>query len=435
MRSNEDKSFSLQFNPIANVKSVKEYEEEINTLKNEVFELKTQITHGTANVPKILYENNLKVTELAQENNRLKETINNLQNAINNFEGENTRLSEQLKNVEFVYNEKIELLRVENRKLIGRIEKLNNNAIELSQLKGTLSEQKGNSEQLKNIVIELEKQIEILKIEKEERDNEIYSCQSKIRALELEIDEKNMNKTLEDECYKRKFENELETNNRQERFISDLKEKINQLVNDKNRIESGNYSIERQRQLIETLERQNNFYFTKFYEISNSMGNIKTVFLNKVSEFKVKTDQLEQVINNIKKSMIIEPDNIRILRKLNIRETNINKIMSCMKDIINSKTKEIHVLETELKDTSTVFKSGHGKLIENLKLRIKDGLKELETCREYLKKKSDENKTLKTDISKLKNNQTKYLKQIDNAKKFYEGIKNKYGREALKIKI
>ena len=52
----DNKSFSLHFNPLTNVKCVKDYEEEIANLKAENFELKAQITH--TNIPKVLYENN-----------------------------------------------------------------------------------------------------------------------------------------------------------------------------------------------------------------------------------------------------------------------------------------------------------------------------------------------------------------------------------------
>ncbi len=82
MTNTDEKSFSLNFQPIQNVKPIKEYEEEIMMLKNEVFDLKTQLTHGAGNIPQILYENNIKVEELERNNKNMNETILNMKTTV-----------------------------------------------------------------------------------------------------------------------------------------------------------------------------------------------------------------------------------------------------------------------------------------------------------------------------------------------------------------
>lgn len=73
------------------------------------------------------------------------------------------------------------------------------------------------------------------------------------------------------------------------------------------------------------------------------------------------------------------------------------------------------------------------KRIDNIKEQIKEAMKELNICKEYMQKKAIENKDLKKSNAKLLNESNKIKKQLENAKKFYEGVTAKFGPDCIKI--
>ncbi|KAH9412150.1 hypothetical protein HK407_01g00420 [Ordospora pajunii] len=129
----EERSFSLQFNPLQRIKTVKEYENEIEELRNENFELKHQLLHykgqqGPAiqeDIQKLLVDSKRSIDILEEENEGLSKQVEEMSERIRRMISEREDVEKRLgMNVNEFYS-KMKMLEEENGRLLKHLEGMN----------------------------------------------------------------------------------------------------------------------------------------------------------------------------------------------------------------------------------------------------------------------------------------------------------------------
>ncbi len=241
-----------------------------------------------------------------------------------------------------------------------------------------------------------------------------------IYDLNNKIDELENHNTSINESYKFRMEEEIHKNKNNSNFIEELKKEVETLVRENKELNNKASLLEKEG------EGKNNI-------ILNTNKKIRKLFAFFHQEVTDRSNKLTKQISILRENLMLNSENIRFIRKLGIKEQNINNVIYRLKDVITSKSRENTILEREVHDASNILKRGSARTISLFQEQIKEAMNELNICRDYLEKKSKEIKDLKNENSRLNRLQNKNQKMIDNAKKFYEGVKSKYGDTALKI--
>lgn len=412
----DNKSFSLAFNPLTNVKCVKDYEEEIANLKAENFELKAQITHS--NIPKVLYENK-------QEMDQILAQKQELQNAFENLNRSHQNLIQEKKLLENKYNqdmasasEKNAFIEDENKRILLRLEKLNREVQEAIQMKNEFTNLKEliqnherQSEQQKYIY---EREIEDSKLRfenyKAEAENIIKSKEFQLEKLRKEAENEISKKEIEIDNLRKKFDQLTQKEKNNSFIINDLKATITTQMRDKSTTEdllSRNQSLETEvrekEQTIEKIKKEQKIYL-------NGMEKFKSVITKKMNELMVQLQGVSENFLKLKTFCFISDESLKLLNRLNIRYENLNDLILFFKEKHSESQKRIEILKKEAADA--VFFASNNKtalekktlsILQDFRDQFNEAKNELLVCKKYLEKKATENKVLRNENQRLMN--------------------------------
>jgi chromosome segregation ATPase len=134
-----DNSFSLQFTPLQRIKTVKDYETEIDHLKNENFELKHQLSHYKTlksagvneDMQRLLLDSKRSIDILENEKDALNKQIEILRNAAQKLSEEKDEVETRMAHNLQECLGKIALLEEENGRLIKHVENINEMSLKL----------------------------------------------------------------------------------------------------------------------------------------------------------------------------------------------------------------------------------------------------------------------------------------------------------------
>lgn len=226
----EDQSFSLQFNPLQRIKSVKDYEREIEELRNENFGLKHQLSHyrgATAgniqeDIQRLLLDSKKSIDILEGENEALNKQIENMQEAIRTSNEEKAEVERRLTNSTHEYAGKISMLEDENNRLLKHLENVNEaNSRLRAENKNVVEEQKRYIDEIlrerdvqfekeissyKNALLNCNKEKEQIAYELERRRDESGSRTSQLQKLVEDLENRIKMKDSEVERMKKYYE-------------------------------------------------------------------------------------------------------------------------------------------------------------------------------------------------------------------------------------
>ncbi|OQS54736.1 hypothetical protein EHP00_1729 [Ecytonucleospora hepatopenaei] len=429
----DNSSFSMAFNPIANVKTVREYENEVKQLKEEIFELKTQMVgNNSTNIPKILYEAsnnasemNCKIEELLKKINLLEKENHKLLDINNTYKEQMDELNNQKFKIETEtqkYKERILFLEDENKRLFYKLNKTQSNE---SQLRSIVNSIEGNMKELQSANSTFSNDINYYKTQMNVFQGEINALNNEINTVnnENEILKQN-NHELNEQVYKLK--NEIENmNDKQNEILNSFSCTNSSFNNVKQQLEKTIFDqkekLNSNKKEIEELLNCKNQYMANLINFKNGMKTFKKITMESIYKVNENIQQLNSKVE-------VFVNNFRLNKKCKeiLEERNYLKKFKNINDLILFFVKnETRIAEkTEIRVT---------KRIDNIKEQIKEAMKELNICKEYMQKKAIENKDLKKSNAKLLNESNKIKKQLENAKKFYEGVTAKFGPDCIKI--
>ncbi|ORD94811.1 hypothetical protein ECANGB1_2341 [Enterospora canceri] len=463
-----------------NMKSVKEYDAEIKQLKEEVFDLKTQLAQNNnvnaTNIPKMLYENsnvveelNKKTFRLENENKQLRENMEIYKNNLGILCNEKAEIENKLKETETAADERIGLLEDENRRLLNRLNKIQSNETQLrSIIVGLENEARSNASSnesrlhgFQSEILNMRNENEILKAKASDLSHLRKQLDEYSREMSRLEDRNNQiiteNNDLNNEINKLKIENQgmnnsnmtAVTNNRM--VINDLNQKNEQLMNENRnlvlKIESANENVKFLEEKLASYdsgtETRETALISQLVNYKNGMVKFRSILNGKLEEIKRKLIAVEKDAAETKACCKLSDESLRIIQEeTGLREDiNINKFINGLKIRING-------LQSELSDTIKRNKSlektrvllehenndmAQFKSIGDLKSQIAEAMEELALCRGYMQKKAKENTDLKNTNAKLTAEHGKIRKQLENARKFYDGVTAKYGANCVRI--
>lgn len=302
-----DKSFSLHFNPITDIKTIKEYEKELERLRSENFSIKHELSHYKSNKGEVSPE--------------IKQLIEDSHRSIEILEREKALITKKYEEDVKCTREKILSMENENKRLVMCIEKLNNDneriRMDNQKLNELISQQKSldendrvhsvhilaENERLKNLISQMEYEIkrkdDALRHQDAEYQEKIHELQEKasidasraesidkkreelghflkkneeeIGCLREALRSKEMN-TAKLEEYGRELEAAVKE---RERFIYELRERENTY---KAELERANGELRYERELREGKERDISVLRTQISEIQDILGRYEREF-------------------------------------------------------------------------------------------------------------------------------------------------------------
>lgn len=400
-----NKSFSLQFSPLTNVKCVKDYEEEIAQLKTENFSLKAQLTH--TNLPKVLYESKQEIDAVMAQKQELQNTLENLNAAYENLVQEKRLAINKYVQELAACNEKNGMLEDENKRLFLRLEKFNKEIQEASNIKNELNS-------LRMTIQNLEKQAEQSKYEyeryfsemKDEYENYKREAENEIRVKVFEIE--NLNKKIETASQKEKNSSFI---------ISDLKATLNAQMRDRSALDDMRGIESVLRGQIEDLQRQKQDYEFKHRTAQEKIDKIEKdhkIYLTGMEKFKLLIMQklsgvsgslvgLSEKFSEFRKLCYISDENMGLLGKLKVKYRNMNDIIGFFKEKHAEIYRKMDTLKKEIqtRPIKGVPDSKMQTVLLEIKNQFGEARNELMVCKNYLEKKANENKMLKNENARL----------------------------------
>lgn len=417
------KSFSLQFNPLMNVKCVKDYEEEIAQLKSENFQLKTQLTH--TNLPKVLYENQQEVESILRQKEELQNAFDNLNRAYENL-GQEKRLLENKYSQEFsLFNEKNGILEDENKRLIMRLEKLNREIQETTNIKAELNRTASEANNLRESLLNLEKQNEQSRYDFEQQ---VQMMKGEFEQFRRDFENEVKNKEFEIETLKKKLELSIQKEKNSSFIISDLKATLNSQMKEKSIVDEIKTSENMLRRQLEELKQKKQALETELRESQetiekinkeykvylNGMDKFKSLILQKLSGVSNSLVDLNGKISMVKTFCYISEENRLLISKLRLKYSNINDIVTFFKDKHAELYRRIESIKKDAAENTknSIDKKTQAILIE-FKNQFNEAKNELLVCKKYLEKKAAENKALKNENARLIGESLRKNKQFD----------------------
>ena len=387
---------------ISVLRKYKELERNYSNLNNDYIEIQNELKNKNrliSDFQKLTENGKIKFKQIDNQNNEFRKIIqvyekannklkdlNKIQNdKIKEFEKQNYELQNQLNSFDNLKNENKELK--------------NNNIILNKQIK-ILSQQLKDKEQ--NYLIEIKEKENKSKILLEKNINEINEKTIKISSLNEEIKKINLEKENSDKKFKEILEdntqkniiikklndcileynqviiqsqNELTDRDKSNEYIEKEKEKllkqINELTNEKSRLE------EKNKKIIEENKIQNSIYEEKIKEIIKE-NNCKNKEINKLNEIITEIQKDKEDIKNA--TVNIEKSNI-YLTNLKEKQNELNEKVSSLTNIICEKEKIIQNLKDKYDQKISIYKL---KLSEN-KNRINNLMNNLIEMKTYIK--------------------------------------------------
>lgn len=386
----DNKSFSLQFNPLMNVKCVKDYEDEIANLKAENFELKAQLTHS--NIPKVLYENKQEMESLLAQKQELENNMENLKRVYESLAQEKRLLENKYNQDISLSNEKQSLLEDENKRLLLRLEKLNKEIQDAPSMKHELNNTIEQMNSLRETIQNMEK-----------RDQQMqYEIESFRRQAEEEIKSKN----FEIENLRKKLEITIQREKNSSFIISDLKSALNTQIKEKSMLEEAKVNESELRNLLEVAQREKKELIESVQKehtiYLNGMEKFKKLILEKLAGITTSLVGLNERISQIKMFAYVSEENKAFISKINVRCKCINDLIVFFKEKHADLYKKLDSLkqETAVGQRAAMDKKMQAILLE-FRNQFNEAKNELIVCKKYLEKKAAENKALKTENARL----------------------------------
>ena len=387
---------------ISILRKYNELERNYSNLNNDYIEIQNELKNKNqliSDFQKLTENGKIKFKQIDNQNNEFRKIIQAYEKANNNlkelnkfqnekikeFEKQNYELNNQLKTFDILKNEN---------------QNIKNEIIILSKQIKILSQQLKDKEQ--NYLNEIKEKENKIKILIEKNNNEVNEKTIKISSLKEEIKKINLEKENLDKKFKEILEdntqkniiikklndcileynqviiqsqNELTDRDKSNEYIEKEKEKllkqINELTNEKSRLE------EKNKKIIEENKIQNSIYEEKIKEIIKE-NNCKNKEINKLNEIITEIQKDKEDIKNA--TVNIEKSNI-YLTNLKEKQNELNEKVSSLTNIICEKEKIIQNLKDKYDQKISIYKL---KLSEN-KNRIKNLMNNLIEMKTYIK--------------------------------------------------
>lgn len=405
----------MEFNPLTNVKSVKDYEQEIQRLRSENFELKTHLTHVSAhpandNLPKLLYEQNEKFAQLDREKQEMARQLDEMRGLVAQLNQEKMLLSNKYNQEAFANGEKMGLLEDENKRLILRMEKINKENSEAQKAKGLQEEAVRVNAEYKNYIHNIEKQYEQMKFENAQQLKELEATAEELRQQAQKDAE---DRKFEVDGLKRALESEGNKNKSNALIIDDLKSTLSNEIRERARLQKehvqtredakkeGHERIIALQTYIDKVHREGEGYLA-------GMEKFKSIIGGKLNALGTEAGKLSARLEGIAKCNLISDENKKFIDKLKIREITVNGIVNGLRKIVVELHRRMEVLKKEANDATFFAESSKkgidsktGRLLEEFCKQFNEAKTELVACKRYLEKKAEENKTLKNENARL----------------------------------
>ncbi|KAI5168661.1 hypothetical protein PAEPH01_0314 [Pancytospora epiphaga] len=399
-----ENSFSLEFNPLTNVRAVKEYEEEIQRLKREVFELKTRLTHTSShpaaeNFPKLLYEQNERLAQVSQEKLSAEKQLEETRAMLNQTAQDKMLIENKYNQDIFAANDKIALLEDENKRLLLRIEKLVKEAQDIGGLRTSNQELEVACTNYKNFINNLESQLEQTKYE---FNKQIQEYEGRLEEMRQYGQTDANNKRYEVESLRKQLEKEVSSNKNNQLIINDLKETASSEIKERNRLQKELNAVESKQN---TMEHRISKECEAFV---SGMGRFKTLMKEKLDGINRGMEALDTRLDVVLQKTVLSAENIAFVTRMKIVYESYDDLVRGFKGIISELFKKTELFKKEASD-ATFFAENNQKHMENKTLKLleefhkqfSEAKTELSFCKKYLVKKSEENKNLKNENIRL----------------------------------
>ncbi|KAG5858887.1 hypothetical protein KMI_10g15860 [Encephalitozoon hellem] len=297
-------SFSLQFNPLQRIKTVKDYEKEIEELRNENFEIKHQLSHYKASsggniqedIQKLLLDSKRSIDILEGENEELSKQVERMDEMVRKARKEKESAEAKLKeDLEGCLN-KISMLEEENGRLLKHLESVNGVNAKLREENGMLEECFNRS---KNAIDEQKSLIEKMESEKEERSQVEKELMSYKNAL------LNSNKEKDQIMYERERERS-EYNNKISQLqgvVGSFEEKMNLKEAEMNQMREYYKSMEDEYKEMYRQKQSNELYLKEMGENYMRETREKQELALRNEDLRREIEQLKTSRNDLKKRL------------------------------------------------------------------------------------------------------------------------------------
>ena len=420
MQEQENHSFTMQFNPINEIRTAKDIENEIQELRSENFTLKHQISVMRQNpasnkeIENVLMSNREIIKSLELRN---QELANELENFRNNF---------------FSKNENLKSLTEENQRLLNYIEVLNTKNEEKSE--EVVKIQRFYEEKIQKLEKNTEfltaetSEIKVLKDEifKLRTENKDYLKRFKeMGDLRKEV-EKNMSQIyeLEKEC-ESKDSNIEQIKNEYKKLLEINRNLSTEIEEDRNsKKEISKLRVEFSEKFDKEIQREQKKFESKFKEILlRSESKLK-----KIDESVKDLENLaDEIANNGGNKKIVLPKKIKDkIKQFGFEEPlKISMLTNIFKNLIiyiKEIEDNLYKKESELKDMKA-FKTGRksdGKtmaLLEEFHKEFESARQELLECQEFIIEKGVQNKELRKEMNKAQTAFQKMSLKYETSKK------------------
>ncbi|ADM10907.1 uncharacterized protein Eint_010440 [Encephalitozoon intestinalis ATCC 50506] len=290
----EEHSFSLQFNPLQRIKTVKDYEREIEELRNENFEIKHQLSHYKASsgvniqedIQKLLLDSKRSIDILEGENEELSKRIEGMDEMIKKMRMEKEDAEDRLKNGLQEHLNRISMLEEENNRLLKHLESVNGINTKLREENGMLGECFNRS---KSAIDEQKNLIEKMAYEKEERvqiEKELMSYKNALLNSNKEKDQIMYERDRERNEYNNKI-SQLQS------IVRSFEEKMNLKEAEISQIREHYKSMEKEYEEIYRQRQSNELYLKEMGE--NYMRETRDK-----QELALKNEELKREVENLK---------------------------------------------------------------------------------------------------------------------------------------
>lgn len=426
-----ENSFSLEFNPLTNVKAVKEYEEEIQKLKRENFELKAHLTHvsahpATDNLPRILYEQNEKMAQIAGEKDEAVRQLREAQEMLGQLGQAKMLLENKYSQDVFANSEKAALLEDENKRLLLRVEKFNKEIGEVQKLRGMLSDAEKLNADYKNFIQNLESQIDQTKFD---FNNQIQEYEARLEEMRHSDA---ASRKHEQESLRKMYDSEVTKNKNNTLMINDLKATVTNEIRERTRLQGELGSVEERtrkecQEKIEHMESHFRRIQKECEGFAGGLNKFKTIISGKLRALSEEAGRLGERVLSTARECTISSENQKFIEKLKVRGPGVNTIIEDFRKIVLDAHRKIDVLRKEASD-ATFFAENNkktletktAKLLEEFHKQFGEAKTELSFCRRYLEKKSAENKSLKNENARLVREIS--LRPVDLSKRLHDGL-------------
>ncbi|KAI4290821.1 hypothetical protein PAPHI01_0095 [Pancytospora philotis] len=405
-----ENSFSLDFNPLTNVKAVKDYEEEINRLKREVFELKTHLAHASAhpaaeNMPKLLYEQNERLAQVLREKEEaaraaaeMKEMLAQANQAVLSLEN---KYSQDM----HAGGEKIALLEDENKRLIMRMEKINRLAQEADAERAARAEAERLAANYKNFIQNLESQLEQNKYD---LNTKIQEYEARIEEMQLQGRAEDGNRQFELESLRKRLDAERDRGRDNELVIADLRETVAREISRREQLSAERNAALQSGELAQRYEAWVAKARKDAESFAAGLGKFRTIIARKLQSALESVDALAADVQALQRGAAVSDENRRFLDKMRIRDASVGGIIDGLRRIVVDLLRKSELHKKEAADATffaennqRTFETKTVSLLEQFHKQFNEAKQELLTCQKYLIRKSEETKALKNENARL----------------------------------